>query len=475
PGLSALGLGAGPPLGEANFDDTKASFSSDPRLDSGDDLTQLELHMVTGTLNYDFGATTLTSVTNYATSDHTNNLDFDFDNKDANVFARTENYWQVSEELRLASNGGEKFDYLVGLFFFHSEWDLVQDNVWGIPDFPPAPGPTGQIFNGSYTNTFVQDTTAYSAFGQVNWYVTDRFRANVGLRFTHEKKEVSFGRTNRAPFTIWNSVVQAPFPFQQLNDVTDDLVSGSVSLQYDLTDDAMVYVAASRGGKAGGYGEFNSIALDPVLGTGNPQRDAFIDDERANTYEIGVKSNLLDGRMQFDLTAFHIDVWGLQQLVFTGEFASSNDRASSTGIEGLLIWQMTDAFRLTASGTYADAEDKDNKQDLAQSPRVSAAVSANWERVVFGDWTLGLGGTVKHRSSKFNQLGEGLPEESYTTLALTARIDSDVSPWFANIVADNVTNATGADFGFVGPDPFVNTFETLAPLRSIKLSIGRRF
>ena len=476
PGLSALGLGAGPALGESDFDDTKASFGTDPRLVDGEDLTHLKAHITTGTLNYDFGEATLTSVTSYATFDHTNYSDFDFDNKDANIFARTEDYWQVLQELRLASNKGERFDYLAGLFFFHNSWDMVQDNVFGIPDFPPPPVPiSGQLFNGSYTNMFTQDTTAYSVFGQVNYYVTDRFRANLGLRYTHEKKEVSFGRTNRAPFTLWNTVIQAPFAFQELDDVTDDLVSGSVSLQYDLTPNIMMYAAAARGGKAGGYGEFNSLPLDPALGGGNPQRDAFIDNERANSYETGIKTNLLDNRIQLDVAVFHIDVFGLQQLLFTGEFISSNDRARSTGVDGLLAWRVTNSFQVSAAGAYADAEDKGRDERLAQSPRVSVAFNADWEQRVFGDWSLAIGGTLKHRSSKFNQLGEGLYDDAFTTLALTARLTSDSSPWFANIVAENVTNEIGADFGFPGPDPFVGTFETTSPLRSIKFSVGTRF
>lgn len=312
PGLSALGLGAGPDLGESDFDDTKASYSSDPRLIDGDELTHLQAHVATGTLNYEFNRATLTSVTSYATFDHTNYSDFDFDNKDANIFARTEDYWQVSRELRLASNGGKRLDYLAGLFFFHGSWDVDWDNEFGIPDFPPSPSPiSGQIFNGSYTNTFAQDTTACSVFGQVNYYFNDRFRGNLGLRYTHEKKEVYFGRANRAPFTLWNTVIQAPFPYQRLDDVTDDLLSGSVSLQYDLTPDVMVYAATARGGKAGGYGEFNSIPLDPAIGQGNPQRDAFIDDERANSYEAGIKTSLLNGRVQLDMAVFHIDVFGL--------------------------------------------------------------------------------------------------------------------------------------------------------------------
>ena len=471
-----MASGAGPDLGESDFDDTKASYSSDPRLVDGDDLTHLQAHIATGTLNYEFDKATLTSVTSYATSDHANYADFDFDNKDASLFIRDEDYWQVLQELRLASNGGGRLDYLAGLFFFHSEWDMLWDSVFGIPDFPPPPVPiSGHIFNGSYINTFDQETTAYSVFGQVNYNINERFRANLGLRYTHEKKKVHFGRTNRAPFTLWNTVIQAPFPYQKLDNVTDDLVSGSVSLQYDLTPDVMVYASFARGGKAGGYGEFNSMALDPALGTGNPQRDAFVDDERANSYEAGMKSILLDGRVQLDVAVFHIDVFGLQQLLFTGEFISSNDRARSTGVDGLLTWQVTDSFRISAAGAYADAEDKGRNERLAQSPRVSVAFNADWEQRVFGDWSVAIGGTLKHRSSKFNQLSEGLYDNAFTSLALSARLSSDSSPWFANIAAENVTNTIGADFGFPGPDPYVETFETNTPLRSIKISVGMSF
>jgi hypothetical protein len=37
------------------------------------------------------------------------------------------------------------------------------------------------------------------------------------------------------------------------------------------------------------------------------------------------------------------------------------------------------------------------------------------------------------------------------------------------------TNAVGADFGFNGPDPFVAVFETLAPLRTVRISVGKTF
>jgi iron complex outermembrane receptor protein len=474
PGLSALGLGVGPDLGESNFDGIKASFSSDPRLKDGEDITRLEAHMATATIEYDLGSLALTSITSGAWFDHINNLDFDFDNKDFNVFARSEDYSQFLQELRLASPGGEDLEYLVGLFYFTSKWSLLQDNVWGIPDFPPGAPVEGQIFNGSYIGDFRQRTNAISAYAQASYQLSEVLRVNAGLRYTNERKKVNFGRTNRAPFTLWNSVIQAPFPYQRLDTVEDNLLSGSISLQYDVNDDVMLYAGFGRGGKAGGYGEFNSIPIDPALGTGNPQRDAFIGNERANSYEVGVKAILADS-VRVNAAFFYMDVFGLQQLVFTGEFTSSNDRARSVGAEGSIIWQATDTLSFSTAGTYADAKVTDLDQRLAQSPRFSGSLRADWEDNLTSDLLLNLGAGVRHRSSKFNQLGEGLPTPSYTTLALNARMSSESSRWFINLAAENVTNETGADFGFVGPDPFVATFETLAPLRSIKISAGIEF
>jgi iron complex outermembrane receptor protein len=474
PGLSALGLGAGPPLGESEFDDTKASFSSDPRLKGGEDITRLKAHMLTATIEHDFGAATLTSITSGAKFDFKNNLDFDFDNKDANVLARSEDYKQFSQELRLSSPSGGKLEWLAGVFFFASDWDLVQDNDYGIPDFPPDPSLAGQIFNGAFTNTFKQKTNAYSAYGQIGYALTDRLRLNAGVRFTHETKKVDFGRTNRAPFTLWNTVIQAPFPLQRLDKVNDDLVSGSVSLQYDVAPDVMIYAAFGRGGKAGGYGEFNTMPFDPALGAGNPNRDARVGNERANSYELGVKATIA-GVLRVNAALFQTDVFGLQQLLFTGQFVSSNDRARSRGIEGSVIWQATDALSFSTSATYADAKELDTGFRLGQSPRFAGSLRADWSQAVSGDLTLSLGAAVRHRSSKYNQLQEGLRTGSFTTIGVSARLSSERRRWWVAVAGENITNRVGADFGFPGPDPFVARFETAAPLRSVKLSVGMDF
>jgi len=478
PGLSALGLGAGPPVGPANFGtDYKNAYSSNPALCHGDDCYRNRVDMPVLTASYDLGPASLTSITAGAWFDNVDNADFDFDDKDDNLYLRNERYHQFSQELRIASNGNRSIDYLAGIYYFTSTWHQLQNNVWGIPDFPPAPSAlSGQLFNGSFANLFNQKTDSYSGYGQLNFHVSEALSVNVGMRYSHERKIVDFGRTPEGQLTLWNTVINAPFAYQRLPEVTDNLPSGSLSLQYQLAPSHMLYVSASRGGKSGGYGEFNTIPLDPAIGAGNPARDARVGNERANSYEIGLKSSLLDRRMLLNAALFWTDVFGLQQLVFTsdGLFVSSNDRARSRGMEGSLDYQLSSQWRWTTSVTFADAKQLNPDLRLAQSPRWSGSSHLDWNHSLPRDFALTLGAAVRYRSSKFNQLGEALETGSYTTLALTGRLEA-AHGWYVNIDAENVTNSKGADFGFPGPDPFVAKFQTLAPLRTVRISLGTRF
>jgi len=253
-------------------------------------------------------------------------------------------------------------------------------------------------------------------------------------------------------------------------------VAGNASIQYRVSDDVMLYAAASRGGKAGGYGEFQTVPFDPVVGGGNPNVDARIDNERANSYEIGFKGDLLDSSLTLNLTGFWIDVFGLQQLQFTadGLFVSSNDRARSRGVEATWSWRLIDGLTWSGGVTWADAAQLNPTLRLTQSPRFSGATRLDWQQQISSDMTLTLGGQVKHRSGKFNQLGEGLFTPRFTTLNLNARLERN-DGFFLNIAGENVTNSKGADFGFAGPDPFVAIYETLAPLRTVRISVGKLF
>ena len=472
--------------GDGVENNVMAAYSSDPRTHNGDDAYRTRADIGSATLNYDLGPVTLTSITAGVRSRTFNVADFDFDVKDDSLWVRDEHYRQFSQEVRLASNDTKApFQYILGAYYLKSRWTLIETRIWGIPDFPPfaVPGlpPGGQLFNGSWVDDFRQSDETLSAFGQVTYKPTDKFTISLAGRYSHDRKLVDFGRTpDLTNLTLWNTIIQAPFQFQRLDPAVDNLLSGSVSLQYEFSRHTMLYASASRSGKAGGYGEFAGVPADPTLPTvggllqGNPNRDARVKPERANAYEIGLKTNLFGNLLTVNTALFWTDIFNLQQLTFTGQFIVTNDRVRDVG--GEVNFELHPMRNLAFSGqlTYAKVRDIVKHQDSVNAPRFSGSGQVEYTIPFDDELGLKLRAGVRHRSSKYNQLGEAEPDDEFTTLNFGARLESERG-WFANVSVENALNAKGANFGFPGPDPFVVSFKTLEPLRRIKLSVGTKF
>ncbi len=490
PGIPGAPFAPGTPIeavcGDGVENDIMAAFSSDVRLLDGDDYYRTRLDIVRGTINYDLGPVTLTSITAGLWSDTYNFADFDFDVKDFNLWGRDEDYQQFTQEIRLTSNDSTApVQYIIGGFYSDSTFNLIETRIWEIPDFPPVPipglPPAGQLFNGSWVNDFRQANETISAFGQLTIAPVDRLTVNIGARYSYDTKEVFFGRTpDLSNLTLWNTVIQAPFPFQELDEATDSLFSGSIAVQYEFNPDVTLYSSVSRSGKAGGYGEFAGIPADPALPLlnglpqGNPNRDAAVKPERATAYEIGAKMNLFDGVLALDVAAFLTELYNLQQLTFTGQFIVTNDRVRHQGAEANFTIRPTDNLTLSGSVIYAKVRDIVNDLDSVNAPRLSAAGSAEYELPISTDLALKLRGGFRHRSSKFNQLGEAERDGPFTTANFGARLSHN-NGWWLNFNVENAFNAKGANFGFPGADPFIVSFKTLEPLRRVTVSAGIEF
>ena len=123
----------------------------------------------------------------------------------------------------------------------------------------------------------------------------------------------------------------------------------TAKLDYDLTDDLLVYGSFAHGYKAGGFN------LDPTAAQGGA--DPRFASEEVDTFELGFKSTLADGRVRFNVTGFWSEFDNFQVLEFTGtRFQTFNvDDVSSKGFESELNARLSDNFDLNAGLTYADA------------------------------------------------------------------------------------------------------------------------
>ncbi|MEM8564126.1 MAG: TonB-dependent receptor [Pseudomonadota bacterium] len=447
--------------GEAKLDDSKTAIC--PQCPTNESFHDTEVDLANVTIDYDLGGVTLTSVTSYGTYDLRFFDDFDFGNAFdettflifdpgqvdlySTYFERNEEYDQWSQEFRLASDTGETIEYMVGAFYFYSDWTSSEAQFFNTPNFPP-PDP-GQIFNGPFTNNFDQETETWSAFGQMTFNFSDQWRASLGLRYTDEQKDVSFVRVQGNPQTLWNSVINPPFSDPDLK-FDDDFLNGNLSVQFTPTQDAMFYAAFGVGSKTGGYAESAEVA------SGNPALDvddggARVKSEEATTYELGAKLTLLDGAATFNAALFYTEVEDFQETSFvvteaSAQFLTRNIDAESEGFEFDAVWQTTDSLRLMAAATYADTTNEGDGTKLAQAPEWTGYVGANFETQITSGLVFTSAGFVRYRDNMFSQINETFASEDMTSLDLNFSLSDVDNVWRVSLLGTNLTDETVTDF-----------------------------
>jgi iron complex outermembrane recepter protein len=435
--------------------------------------------------------------------------DFGFDPDNSVNFIRHENYRQFTQELRIQSSGERTIDYMGGLFYLHSHWDSVEDQLWAVPDFPPPPAPTsGQLFNGPFINTYLQDSNAYSAFASATVHVTEALRLAGGIRATRETKDVVYGRSNAAPITIWNTIANPPFDPTPLSH-DSNFLDGNASLEYSFTPSVMAYFSFGHGSKAGGFAETNTIAVAPNLLVNGKVPAALvaagseIKDEFATSYEVGTKTTWLDRRLLVNVAGFWTDVKNFQDTVFTGGplgFITYNGPARTRGAELETAMQLTQRFRVAGGLTYADAtgviqpidpatlepevDAKGNpvyvSSTRSQAPKVISNVDGSYQMPLTDRFDMLAGAALRYRSMMFNQHQETFPSPALTTVDLSLALARRDARWKVQLAVRNLFNKISEDFASPSVDPRFSAFYGAylagpTPSRTVMLSVAAKY
>jgi len=487
-------------VGEAQLDETKTAFCVEcPNGESNHDTTVDSYNL---TIEKDFDNVLFTSVTSYADYEILYFDDFDFGNAFdeltyvqtgevelySTYFKRAETYDQFSQEFRLASEGGDDFDYMVGLYYFKSDWDSLEEQFFNTPNFPPV-GPTGQIFNGSFGNDFKQKTETISAFVQSDYYATEDLTISAGLRYTDESKDVVFNRIQGPVATLWNSVINPPFESDLAFE--DSFLNGNLSLSYNLSSDTVLYTSYGLGSKTGGFAESAEVSSgDPSLDVS--EGGSRVKSEETHTYEIGSKMVLLDDSMNLNVALFYTDIKDFQETSFlvtdvSAGFFTQNIDVESQGFEIDSMWQITNDLRLSGAITYADSVHKDDGSDLAQAPKLTGNLGYFYNtEIMSGELDFSASGFVRYRDEMVSQINETYSSDSLTTLDFTFGISSLEDTWKVMLIVNNLLNAQASEFsgppaapiGAVLGAPTGDqgiTAETLNSQRTIKLQVSYNF
>jgi len=250
-----------------------------------------EIWGLTGKVEWDLGDYALTSITAYKKTNPLNRNDLDATGAFGVDQLREEDHKQFSQEIQISSPGGEKLEWILGLYYFTEENDVRNEYFLPFVDeqflLPSDDSCCLLKLNGS------SETKAFAAFGEATYDISNRLEFVLGARYSWEERSGE------------NAVVLESFPAPVLDNVAA-LADASWSsftpkfgLNYTASDNVFLYATASKGFKSGGYnvGSYQNTPFDP---------------EVIWSYEAGLKADLFDDRLRINSAFFYYDYSDLQ-------------------------------------------------------------------------------------------------------------------------------------------------------------------
>lgn len=294
------------------------------RVTLADPYMTTEADLVSMTVRYDFGQAEFRSISGFARSKVIDRDDCAGEPRLAGCVrtadpARVE---QWSQEFQLISGDGSRLDWLLGLNAFTA--DSFTHAYTLAPALSPVPRTDAD---------WTADESTWAAFGQVSLPLGERWRLTGGVRYGHERHDVSsVGSGFQDPHTL----VEAGNEW--------DGNSWRGDLQYTSANGIMLYASVATGLNSGGFS-------NQTIRTG--MLDQY-DQEELMAWEVGGKFRGEDGRLALDVAAFYYDFDNLQvnTVRIVGELivaeVDNAARAELYGIDANLDWNLARGGALSA-------------------------------------------------------------------------------------------------------------------------------
>ena len=255
-------------------------------------------------------------------------------------------YKQVSQELRIATDGTGPLKAQAGGYYFREKSDNALDIFNLLPGFP--------------FYRFLQGPTkseTVGVFAQATYSILDRLRLTGGVRYSRDDKS-RIGGIYQQRAATYNPATDVFSPNNAQR--TFDKVTWRAGVDFDLDSRSLLYGVVSTGYKAGG---FNGGCATGTPGCTNPQTDAFLyyDPETLTSYEIGLKTRTLGNAVRLNASAFYYDYKNLQVTsiqTIGGAPRQFTDNAAAATVKGVELESTitpSPRNRIDAQFTYLDA------------------------------------------------------------------------------------------------------------------------
>ena len=311
---------------------------------------------------------------------------------------------QFTQEFQLSGTAfDDKLDFVAGLFYFNERSDAV------IGDY---------IFSSVFFRKDINiGTDSYAGFAQASYKLSDRVSLIAGGRMTSDKKFINinamadftgtdqkFNTFNGVPVfsnaTVCGQIAPARPGRPVECEITNSRFTPRLGLEFKATEDVLLYATWTRGFKSGGWSARTNSG---------PEFFDF-DPENIDSYEIGAKTTLPDGRGTINLTGFYYDYSNLfntgtapngnfgialrDAKIYGIEFESNIQIMSGVRAFANLSWQGNDLSTPSAATIVLGNR-------LQRTPEWQAAIGFNVDKPISEKVNLIANADYSHMSSHF--------------------------------------------------------------------------
>ena len=295
---------------------------------------------------------------------------------------------QFTQELRIQSPAARDFTWLAGLYYYDSERTtgrraIFDEDLYNV--LIPALAPFAQALSGYGEIPSTLDATSYAAFVHADWALSEQLSLTLGLRYTQDKKTVDWVQNNVVNDPATAAALQAAtgLPLTQApgalfgavnsavqDERDEDDVAPMVSINYQFSDKTLAYARYARAAKGGGYNaEFMLAGLDNFE----------YDQETVDSYELGLKTTVLDDTLRINLALFQMNFDDYQVFQFLESASGATSlqltnagQVTSEGLEAEVTWVPTENLKFVANGTFINAS-----YDEFENPGDGASFTGN--------------------------------------------------------------------------------------------------
>jgi len=338
---------------------------------------------------------------------------------------------KFTQEVRLTSEGTQRLEWQMGGFYTHEDGLIGQS----VPAFLlSSGGPSGlpPLETASIASTYEE----IAGFAAATYHFSPAFDLQVGGRYSHNSQS---GTETTGGLLLPAAAFTTPS--------RENVFNYLVTPRFHLTPTTMLYARISNGYRPGGPN-----VLPPNAPPGTPttyQKDT------TTSYEAGVKSSLLGGRLSLDVAAFLTEWNNVQLLEIVNNFAVNGNggKARSDGVEWDVTLIPVHGLTVALTGAYTDAKlttdapavGAVNGDRLPWIPHLETTLDGEYDFPILDQTTAFVGATwsyVGDRESDFTGVAGGQANvPSYDTVNLRAGLD--YRRWRVQVFAKNVGDDRG--------------------------------